>query len=101
MIDPLTEEIIWPRDVVKMLPKGSNGKHLHIGYVYRAMKTGCRGVVLESIRTPRLATSKPAVARYLRALSDADRPAGTAPRRSGARERGNQEVERELDQLGI
>jgi hypothetical protein len=101
MIDPLSEDVIVPSEATRIFPKGPNGKHPHVSFIYRAMKTGCRGVVLESIRTPRLATSRQAVARFLDRLTASGRPS-SAPAR-GLQERGwaNPEVEIELDRIGI
>jgi hypothetical protein len=57
---------------------------------------------LESIRTPRIATSRQAVARFFRMLSELHQPSGqvTIPSRA---ERGelDRRVEQELDQLGL
>jgi hypothetical protein len=101
MIDPLTEDVILPSEATRIFPKGPNGKHPHVSFIYRAMKTGCRGVVLESIRTPRLATSRQAVARFLQRLSASGRPTSAPARGLEGRERANREVEIELDRIGI
>lgn len=101
MIDPLTEEIIGLRDAARMFPKGSNGKYPHVGAVYRAIRLGFRGCKLESIRTPKLATSRQAVARFFRHLSEVDRPRGPLPRSGATVERRNRAVDRELDRAGI
>jgi hypothetical protein len=65
------------------------------------MQLGCRGIRLESIRTPRLATSRQAVARYFLALSEAARPQGSAATSSPRPRRGAEAVDRELDLLGF
>jgi hypothetical protein len=101
MIDPLAEDLIWPWEATWIFPKGSNGKHPHVSFIYRAMKTGCRGVVLESIRTPRLATSRQAVARFLQRLSAIGCPSSAPARGLEGRGRTNREVEIELDRIGI
>ena len=65
MIDPLTEELIRPIAAAKLYPRGPDGKPPHVSRVYRDLKRGCRGVQLESIRTPKLTTSRQAVAPIL------------------------------------
>ena len=101
MIDPLNEDLIWPTGATRLFSKGPNGKHPHVSFVYRAMKSGCRGVLLESVRIPRLATSRQAVARFILRLSGTDRAPCHNPRSIPALERVNQETESELDRLGI
>jgi hypothetical protein len=61
------------------------------------MKRGCRGVVLESIKTPKLATSRQAVARFIRRLSEQGEPANPSVNLATARERDRRHVEQELD----
>lgn len=101
MIDPLVEDLITPAEATAIYPRGPNGKKVHVGKVYRDMKHGVWGIVLESIKTPRLATSRQAVARFFRRLSEASRPAVAANHQEVARNRANDEVERELDRLGF
>ena len=101
MIDPLIEELITPTEATAMYPRGPRGMKPHVSKVYRDMKVGCRGIVLESISTPRLATSRQAVARYFARLGEITRPpapSASAPARSG-RLAGS--VDRELDRLGF
>jgi hypothetical protein len=101
VIDPLTEMIISPRMAARMFPQGENGKYPHVGKIYRLMKTGWHGVVLESIRTPRLATSREAVARFFRRLGEIERAIGAGSLGPGANERASLAVEQELDDLGL
>jgi hypothetical protein len=58
-------------------------------------------VILESVRAPGLATSRQAIARFIQALSEADRPDGPTIRSRAVRERSYREVEQELDGLGF
>jgi hypothetical protein len=95
-IDPLTEDLIWPTEAAKLYPRGPGGKTVHVGRVYRDMKRG-----LESIRTPRMATSRQAVARFFRRLSEVSRPTEPANHNNVARVRATQEVEQALDRLGF
>jgi hypothetical protein len=101
MIDPLTEEVILPPAAARIFPKGPNGKHPHVSFVYRAMQRGCRGVVLESIRTPKLATSREAVARFICRLTEQAEPIKTSVGLATAPERDRRQVEQELDRLGF
>src|SRR5690349_5080923 len=70
MIDPLSEDLIPPTEATSLFPRNRRGKRLHVTVIYRYMSKGCRGVVLESLRTPRLVTSRQAVARFIRRLSE-------------------------------
>ena len=99
MIDPLAEELISPSAAAGLYPRGPEGKKVHVSKVYRDMKRGHRGISLESVRTPKLATSRQAVARYFRRLDDAMRP--TTPARPTSTGRAAGSVDRELDRLGF
>jgi hypothetical protein len=67
------------------------------------MKYGRNGIVLESLRTPALATSREAVARFFQRLTEAlaTSPVVRGHGRPAAPCRANQCVEHELDRLGI
>lgn len=97
----LEEDLISPTEAARMFPRGPNGKHPHVSFIYRAMKIGCRGVVLESIRTPKLATSRQSVARFIRRLSEMAEPVKPSHHLTTARERDRHQVEQELDRLGF
>lgn len=99
-IDLAQEDLISPLEATRHYPSGPMGRKAHVSRVYRDMTRGFRGIVLESIRTPKLATSRQAIARFFRHLTEAgrrDNPApSAAPRRSP-----DPRVERELDRLKI
>lgn len=101
MIDPLLEDLISPKEAARIFPRGPRGKHPHVSLVYRAMKSGCRNVVLESVRAPRLATSREAVARFIARLTEQAVRATPPIRNAAARERHVEQVERGLDLLRI
>src|SRR4051812_46174754 len=102
MIDPLSEDTIWPTVAADLYPRGPEGRKVHVSRVYRDMKRGRYGIVLESIHTPRLATSRQAVARFFQRLTEVRQSAsGRTSQTEPARERANVEVERELDRLGL
>jgi hypothetical protein len=102
LIDPLVEDVISPPQAARMFALGLNGKYPHVGFIYRAMKTGCRGIILESIRTPKLATSRQAVARFIRRMTEADRTSCKVKTRTEPElGRSERRVEQELDRPGI
>lgn len=101
MIDPLVEDLITPAEAADLYPKGRGGRKVHVAVVYRHMGPGVRGVVLESVRTPRLATSRQAVARFFRRLSEVRRPPTLANPADPARGQAVRAVEQELDRLGF
>ena len=101
MIDPLAEDLITPAEATGLYPRGPRGRKVHVSKVYRDMGRGARGVVLESISTPRLATSRQAVARFFRRLSEASRPLEPATRNDVGRTRPDSRVEQALDRLGF
>ena len=100
MIDPTTETLQSLADAVRDLPRRRAGKKVHISCAYRWTKTGCRGVILESIQVGGTrCTSKEALARFFERLTYADSPGS---RRSPARrQRAAAAAERELQQEGI
>lgn len=50
MIELANETLIALRDAPRHLPHRPNGKRLHISAVYRWIRSGVKGVVLDSIR---------------------------------------------------
>lgn len=99
MIDPIRESLIKPTVATRYYPRDAKGRKVHVSTVYRHMTTGVRGIVLESIRTPQLCTSKEAIARFFQNLSEGpgsdSRVKPVIDRVSDCR------VEAELDRLGI
>jgi hypothetical protein len=103
MIDPLIEELVLPREATRYFPRGPTGKPIHVAGIYRYMSVGVRGVILESLDTPRRCTSVQAITRFIARLNGTRTGPSTpaSPRSHTARERAHHEVEQELDQLGI
>ena len=101
MIDPLAEELIPPTEAAALYPRTARGKKVHVSRVYRDMSRGVRGVVLESIATPRLATSRQAVARFFGRLSEPTRPPEAAPVARTNTKRAVEALDRELERLGF
>ena len=50
MIDPKTETLISLSDAARQLPRRRAGKKPHVSCIYRWTTSGCKGVILESIR---------------------------------------------------
>jgi len=99
MIDPLTEEIISLKDAAQDFPRRRKGKKPSIGCMYRYSKTGCKGIVLETIQAGGTrATSREAVARFLRRMTAA--VSGESPE-SEAPSHASIQAEQELDEAGI
>jgi hypothetical protein len=100
LIDPLYEELITPREATRYYPRNSRGRKVHVAKVYRDMQVGKHGVKLECLRTPRLVTSKEAIARFFKRLSIGAQPDLRVP--TGLkRSRDGERIERELDRIGI
>ena len=100
MIDPTKEELITPNEATRYYPRSARGKKVHISKVYRDMQVGHQGLKLESIRTPRLATSREAVSRFFHRLSG--KPGKEASKTQKSNRYGEErQVEQELDRLGI
>jgi hypothetical protein len=77
-IDILKEALITPPEAAELYPGGP----VDVSHVYRDIKVGHGGIRLEHLRTPRIATSREAVARFFAALTAAHatpRPPGGRP----------------------
>lgn len=103
MIDPNSETLISLTEAAKLLPARRGGKKPHVSCLYRWTKTGCKGVVLESLQVGGTrCTSKEALGRFFQWLtevsqapnSDANSPSDSLPEES-------REIEQQLDDLGI
>jgi len=100
MIDPTTETLLSLAEAAKSLPRRRGGRPVHISCAYRWTKTGCRGVILESIQIGGTrCTSKEALARFFQRLTHTDsQPAAPTPAR---RRRAAEAAERELIREGV
>jgi len=99
VIDPLTEQIITPREATRLYPRDHRGRKVHVATVYRHLGAGVRGIILESLRTPRLCTSKEAVSRFFRSLSE--RSVSIAPATQVVKQMTDRRIDEELDRLGL
>jgi hypothetical protein len=102
MIDPNTETIVALAHAPKDLPYRRAGKKPHVSCLYRWTKTGCRGIVLESIQIGGTrCTSKEALARFFRRLTDGDAADAPLVRSTAQRDRDCARAMKELEQAGI
>ena len=100
MIDPRVEELINPTEATRYYPRSHLGRKVHVSTVYRHATVGVRGIVLESLRTPRLSTSKEAIARFFSRLSA--RPNTDVRAKPTAIQKSHDmRIEAELDSLGL
>lgn len=99
-IDPSTEALLSLTEAAKQLPSRRGGKRPHVSCLYRWTKTGCKGVILESIQVGGTrCTSREALARFFQALTQAGVP---APDQSPTRRRRDvDQAEAELAEAGI
>jgi hypothetical protein len=97
----LNEELILPREATRCFPPGPDGKRIHVSAIYRYMKVGTRGVVLESLNAPRKCTSREAIGRFMDRLNNHALPGHPATRSGAGRPRVDRRVEGELDRLGL
>ena len=98
MIDPTTETLVSMADAARPLPRRRGGKKPHVSCLYRWTTHGCKGVILESIQVGGTrCTSKEALGRFFKALTNANLP--TAQQPSTSRQRAG--AERELERQGI
>ena len=56
MIDPMSEDLLTPKEATRYFPRGPSGRYPHVAKIYRLVKEG----KLEHILTPKLATSRQA-----------------------------------------
>jgi len=71
-IEVASEEVISLADAARELPRRRGGKRPHVSCLYRWTKTGCRGIVLESVQIGGTrCTSREALDRFFAALTAA------------------------------
>jgi hypothetical protein len=102
MIDTATEELI-PIPVVPDRIRLANRERINCSTVYRWTKSGCRGVVLETVQIGgRRATSARALQLFFEELSrtDGSGEEPSAPRTVTQRQRRSEAAAKELERLG-
>lgn len=99
MIDPNSETVLSLTDAAKPLPARRGGKRPHVSCLYRWTKSGCRGIVLESIQIGGTrCTSEEALARFFQRLTaqfSSPHPSPTEHRRAA------DAADRKLEREGI
>jgi hypothetical protein len=101
-IDPNIETIVALAYVPEDLPRRRGRKKPHVSCIYRWTTSGCRGVVLKSIQIGGTrCTSKEALARFFRRLTQGDAAEAPAVRSVAQRERATARAMRELDAAGL
>lgn len=99
-IDIQTEDIVTLREAAEHLPRVRRGRKLHQATIYRWVRNGRRGVLLESLQVGgTLCTSLQALQRFFDALSHRSELAQPGVRTPlGARREGDREI---LERAGI
>ena len=89
-IELSSETLISLTEATKHLPRRRGGKKPHVSCLYRWTKSGCKGVILESIQVGGTrCTSREALARFFDALTFGDshnRPIRSTSQRKRAAE---------------
>ena len=98
-IDPNADTVVSLTDATRLLPRRRGGKKPHVSCLYRWTKTGCKGVILESLQVGGTrCTSREALARFFDALTfgpTEDRPLRSPARRQRAAEAADRELQRQ------
>jgi hypothetical protein len=101
-IDLSREKLISLFEAPRHLPRRRAGKRPHVSCVYRWSKTGCKGVVLETIQVGGTrCTSLEALARFCRRLTTGDAADVPAVRSAAERERAAARAMQELERAGV
>jgi hypothetical protein len=101
MIDPNSESLISLSEAARHLPRRRAGKRPHVSCIYRWTTSGCRGVVLESVQVGGTrCTSKEALARFFRRLTQGGAADAPTVRTCAQRQRAAEKAMRDLEQAG-
>ena len=100
-IDPSSESLISLAEAANSLPRRRAGKKAHMSCIYRWTTAGCRGVVLESIQIGGTrCTSREALTRFFRRLTQGDAADLPPVRTPAQRERAATQAIRDLERAG-
>ena len=70
MIDSSSEQLLTLTEAARLCPRRRGGRPTHVSCVYRWTKSGCKGVILDSIQVGGTrCTSRAAMARFFEALT--------------------------------
>ena len=101
MIDPNSETLISLAEAARHLPRRRAGKKPHVSCIYRWTTSGCRGVVLDSIQVGGTrCTSKEALARFFRRLTQGGAIDAPKVRTCAQRQRAAEKAMRDLERAG-
>jgi len=102
MIDPNTETLVSLADTPQHLPRRRGGKRPHVSCIYRWTTSGCKGVVLESLQVGGTrCTSKEALARFFRRLTQGGAADVPTVRSIAQRQRAAERAMRDLEKAGV
>ena len=102
MIDPNSETLLSLSETAKHLPRRRAGKRPHVSCIYRWTTSGCKGVVLESLQCGGTrCTSKEALARFFRRLTQGDAADVPEVRSVAQRQRATERAMRDLERAGV
>ncbi|MGA2255112.1 MAG: DUF1580 domain-containing protein [Thermoguttaceae bacterium] len=102
MVDPITETLLSFSEAARNLPRRRAGRPAHLSCLYRWSTSGCRGVVLESLQVGGTrCTSREALARFFRRLTDGGAPDTAVTRTSAQRQRAAEAAMRDLEREGL
>jgi len=101
-IDVNTEHVISLTEAARSLPRRRAGKRPHVSCIYRWTTAGCRGAILESIQVGGTrCTSREALARFFRRLTQGDGADVAAVRTAAQRQRAADRAVKELERAGV
>lgn len=105
-IDITSENVVTLTEAAKLLPPRRRGKRPNLATMYRWTKSGCRGVVLESVQVGGTrCTSREALSRFVERLTDRAAVGDTASNPGGRslaeRRRADEKAARSLEKLGL
>ena len=102
MIGPDSETLVSLTEAARLLPRRRAGKKPHVSCLYRWTTHGCKGVLLESLQCGGTrVTSREAIARFFRALTQAANPQAETVRTVAQRRRAAEKAEAELLREGV
>jgi hypothetical protein len=102
MIDPNKESLLSLCEAARHLPRRRAGKRPHVSCLYRWTTAGCKGIILETIQVGGTrCTSREALARFFRRLTQGDTADAHVVRSVAKRERDTAKAIRELEKAGV
>ena len=95
----ITEQIVSLTEAAGLLPRRRKGRKPNVATLYRWAKSGCRGVILETLQVGGTkCTSTQALQRFFERLSNGPQPVVVRPQSA---QRHHDQVNKELDAAGL